>query len=104
MEVDRERAGASGVTAQDVAHSLVAATSSSRFVVPNFWADPNTGIGYQVQVEIPTDADGLGQGGGAGAGQAAESDAGQLFLRDVARRRARARCPASTTATTCSAW
>ena len=36
-----------------VARSLVAATSSSRFVVPNFWRDPNTGIGYQVQVEIP---------------------------------------------------
>jgi len=29
------------------------ATSSSRFVVPNYWPDPKTGIGYQVQVEIP---------------------------------------------------
>ncbi len=53
VKVDRELAGRSGVTAEDVAHSLVAATSSSRFVVPNFWRDPTSGIGYQVQVEIP---------------------------------------------------
>ena len=53
IEVDRERAGSSGVTAADVARSVVAATSSSRFVVPNYWPDPKTGIGYQVQVEIP---------------------------------------------------
>src|SRR5262249_28905184 len=53
VDVDRERAGLSGVTATDVARSLVSATSSSRFVVPIFWADPNTGIGYQVQVEVP---------------------------------------------------
>jgi multidrug efflux pump subunit AcrB len=53
VDVDREKAGLSGVTASDVARSLVTATSSSRFVVPIFWADPNTGIGYQVQVEVP---------------------------------------------------
>ncbi len=53
IEIDRERAGLSGVTAQDVARSVVAATSSSRFVTPSYWPDPKTGIGYQVQVEIP---------------------------------------------------
>ncbi len=53
VEIDRERAGLSGVTAEEVARSLVTATSSSRFVVPNYWPDPKTGIGYQVQVEIP---------------------------------------------------
>jgi multidrug efflux pump subunit AcrB len=53
VEVDRERAGLSGVTTSDVAQSLVPATGSSRFTVPIFWADPNTGIGYQVQVEVP---------------------------------------------------
>jgi multidrug efflux pump subunit AcrB len=53
VQVDRERAGLSGVTITDVARSLVPATSSSRFVVPIFWADPNTGIGYQVQVQVP---------------------------------------------------
>ena len=53
VKVDRERLGLSGVSVTNVSNSLVAATSSSRFVVPNFWADPATGIGYQVQVEIP---------------------------------------------------
>jgi len=53
VEVDREKAGLSGVSVAEVARSLVAATSSSRFVVPNYWPDPKTGIGYQVQVEIP---------------------------------------------------
>jgi len=53
VTIDRRRAGASDVTAEAVARSLVAATSSSRFVVPNYWPDPKTGIGYQVQVEIP---------------------------------------------------
>lgn len=51
--IDRERAGLSGVSVAEVSRSLVAATSSSRFVVPNYWPDPKTGIGYLVQVEIP---------------------------------------------------
>jgi multidrug efflux pump subunit AcrB len=53
VRVDRERAGLSGVTVADVSRSLVEATSSSRFVVPVFWADPRTGIGYYVQVQVP---------------------------------------------------
>jgi multidrug efflux pump subunit AcrB len=53
VKLDREKAGRSGVTPAEVARSLVAATSSSRFVVPNYWPDSKTGIGYQVQVEIP---------------------------------------------------
>ncbi|HEX5104793.1 MAG TPA: efflux RND transporter permease subunit, partial [Pirellulaceae bacterium] len=53
VKVDRERAGLAGLTPADVSRSLVTATSSSRFVVPNFWADPKSGIAYQVQVEIP---------------------------------------------------
>ena len=53
VQIDRERAGQLGVTVEEIGRSLVAATSSSRFVTPNYWADPNTGIAYQVQVEIP---------------------------------------------------
>ena len=53
MQVDREKAGLSGVSVAEIARSVVAATSSSRFVVPNYWPDPKSGIGYQVQVEIP---------------------------------------------------
>jgi multidrug efflux pump subunit AcrB len=53
VQIDRERAGQLGVTVEDVSRSLVAATSSSRFVTPNYWADPGSGIAYQVQVEVP---------------------------------------------------
>jgi multidrug efflux pump subunit AcrB len=53
VQLDREKAGISRLTTADMARSLVAATSSSRFVVPNFWPDPKTGVGYQVQVQIP---------------------------------------------------
>jgi multidrug efflux pump subunit AcrB len=53
VNVDREKAGLAGLTPADVSKSLVTATSSSRFTVPNYWADPKTGIAYQVQVEIP---------------------------------------------------
>jgi multidrug efflux pump subunit AcrB len=53
IKVDREKAGASGVVPGDIARSMVPVTSSSRFVIPNYWPDPKTGIGYQVQVQIP---------------------------------------------------
>jgi multidrug efflux pump subunit AcrB len=36
-----------------VTRSLVAATSSSRFVEPNYWRDPASGNAFQIQVEIP---------------------------------------------------
>ena len=53
VNVDREKAGLAGIMPLDVSRALVTATSSSRFVVPNYWADPKSGIAYQVQVEIP---------------------------------------------------
>ena len=53
VNVDRERAGLLGVKISDVTKSLVAATTSSRFTTPIFWADPNTGISFNVQVQIP---------------------------------------------------
>src|SRR5260370_6173528 len=53
VNVDRERAGLIGVSMADVSRSLVTATSSSRYVVPNYWADANTGVAYQVQVQLP---------------------------------------------------
>ncbi len=53
VQIDREKAAQSGVTSEEIARSLLAATSSSRFVVPNFWRDPASGIGYQIQVEVP---------------------------------------------------
>jgi multidrug efflux pump subunit AcrB len=53
VNVDRERAGILGVRMADVSRSLVTSTSSSRFVVPNYWADANSGVSYQIQVQVP---------------------------------------------------
>jgi multidrug efflux pump subunit AcrB len=53
VSLDRELAGVLGVTAEEVGRSVVAATSSSRYTAANYWADPKSGVGYQVQVEIP---------------------------------------------------
>jgi multidrug efflux pump subunit AcrB len=53
VDVDRQMAGQLGVTVDDVGRSFAAATSSSRFVAPNYWADPRTGIAFQVQVQVP---------------------------------------------------
>ncbi|MCB1130342.1 MAG: efflux RND transporter permease subunit [Verrucomicrobiae bacterium] len=53
VHIDRERAGLLGVEVEDIARSLVAATTSSRFTVANFWADPKSGVSYNLQVQIP---------------------------------------------------
>jgi len=53
INIDRMRAGQLGVTVDQVAKALVAATSSSRFTSPNYWLDKSTGTAYQVQVEVP---------------------------------------------------
>lgn len=53
MKIDRDRAGQYGLTMQDVTRSLVTATSSSRFIEPNYWRDPVSGNAFQVQVELP---------------------------------------------------
>jgi multidrug efflux pump subunit AcrB len=53
VSIDRERAGQLGVTADQVARSIVAATSSSQLIVPNFWTNPKTGIPYRVSVRVP---------------------------------------------------
>jgi multidrug efflux pump subunit AcrB len=53
VRLDREKLGRMGGTVKDATDSVLAGTSSSRYMVPIFWPDPNTGIGFQVQVEIP---------------------------------------------------
>lgn len=64
VTMDRERAGQLGVTSSQVARSMVAATSSSRFTDKNLWLDDSKGLAYQVQVQIPeylmTSADEIG--------------------------------------------
>jgi multidrug efflux pump subunit AcrB len=53
VHVNRELAGQLSLTMEQVGRSVVDATSSSRFMTPNYWADPKTGIAYQVQVQVP---------------------------------------------------
>ncbi|MEX0729037.1 MAG: efflux RND transporter permease subunit [Planctomycetaceae bacterium] len=91
VNVDREKAGLAGLTPVDVSRALVTATSSSRFVVPNFWADPKSGIAYQVQVEIPRpvvrspyETETVGSIEQLGRIPLKKNDRGQVLIRDVA--------------------
>ncbi|OJW23244.1 MAG: acriflavin resistance protein [Planctomycetales bacterium 71-10] len=83
VKLDRERAGLSGVTVDEVARSLVAATSSSRYIMPNFWIDPASGIGYLVQVEIPPAR--MDSAEEVGMVPIKGTTEGQLLVRDVGR-------------------
>jgi len=83
VHFDREKLGRSGTTVRDASSALLASTSSSRLVVPNFWADPTTGYGYQVQVQIPPlRMDTTHEVGMVPVRQ--KQDGGQILLRDVA--------------------
>jgi len=82
VNINRERAKELGVTAEEIARSLLAATSSSRFVVPNYWREPASGIGYQVQVEIPQAR--MNSADEVGAIPVKNTAAGTILLRDVA--------------------
>ncbi|MCC7421411.1 MAG: efflux RND transporter permease subunit [Planctomycetaceae bacterium] len=91
VNVDREKAGLAGLTPVDVSRALMTATSSSRFVVPNYWADPKSGIAYQVQVEIPRPVvrspEGMRTVGSAedlSQIPLKRTDEGQILVRDVA--------------------
>ncbi len=54
VDIDRQKAGLSGVAVKNVTDSLLVGTSSSRYVVRNYWRDPKSGVNYQVQVQVPT--------------------------------------------------
>ncbi len=43
VDIDREKAGLSGVTVKDVTDALLVGTSSSRYVAKNYWRDPQVG-------------------------------------------------------------
>jgi multidrug efflux pump subunit AcrB len=53
VRIDRVKAGQLGLTTEDIGRSLTAATSSSRFVQPNYWIDAAAGNAYQVQIDVP---------------------------------------------------
>lgn len=91
VKVDREKAGLAGLTPVDVSRALVTATSSSRFVVPNYWADPKSGVAYQVQVEVPRpvvrspyEVETIGSIEQLGKIPLKRTSQGQVLIRDVA--------------------
>jgi multidrug efflux pump subunit AcrB len=53
ITIDRERAGQFGLSMENVTRSIVPATSSSRFIQPNYWRDPASGNAFQIQVQLP---------------------------------------------------
>jgi len=53
LDIDRVRSGQLGISGDQIARSMVAATSSSRFTSPSYWLDRTTGTAYQVQVQYP---------------------------------------------------
>jgi multidrug efflux pump subunit AcrB len=52
VKIDRERAGQLGLSVDKIGKSIVAATSSSILVTPNFWTNPATGVAYRVAVRV----------------------------------------------------
>jgi len=53
VDVDRVRAAQMGLTELAIANDMNTSLSSSFQVAPNFWADPKTGVPYQVAVQTP---------------------------------------------------
>ena len=53
VDIDRQKAGLSGVTVKQVGDAAIVATSSSRFIALNYWKNPATGFDYQVEVLVP---------------------------------------------------
>ncbi|WP_142684695.1 efflux RND transporter permease subunit [Chitinophaga polysaccharea] len=53
INIDRERAGQLGVSITDIAKSLTASTSSSRFTEKNNWLDEKNATSYFVQISVP---------------------------------------------------
>jgi multidrug efflux pump subunit AcrB len=56
VNINREKAGLMGIRMADAARSVIEATGSSRFILANYWADPKTGVAFQVQVQVPAAA------------------------------------------------
>jgi multidrug efflux pump subunit AcrB len=54
VNIDRQKAGLSGVAVANVTDALLVGTSSSRYVVRNYWRNPASGVDYQVQIQVPT--------------------------------------------------
>jgi len=53
VQINRILAGQLLATASEIGAAVGSATASSRFVAPNYWRDPKSGVSYQVEVTVP---------------------------------------------------
>ena len=53
MDIDRTRVTQVGLTARDVAQSVLVSLSGSFQTAPNFWLNPRNGVTYQMAVQSP---------------------------------------------------
>jgi len=53
ITLDRLKVSQLGLNVSDIARSVTASTSSSRFTLKNLWLDQNNSYTYQVQTEVP---------------------------------------------------
>ena len=53
VDVDRTRAGLTGITERDVTNSLVVNLAGSFQVAPAFWLNPKNGVSYPIVVQTP---------------------------------------------------
>ncbi|MBI5441639.1 MAG: efflux RND transporter permease subunit [Deltaproteobacteria bacterium] len=53
VEVDRTKASGMGLTARDVANSLLLGLSGSSQAQPSYWLNPKNGVQYLVNVRVP---------------------------------------------------
>ncbi len=81
VKLDRAKLGQSGLTVADVSKSFVEATSSSRFVTPNYWGDAMSGFGYLVQLQVPPKR--MDSSREVGLISVKQSDKGQVLLQDI---------------------
>ena len=53
ITIDRQKLVMMGLSLENVARSITAATSSSRYTSKNFWLDDKTSYTYQTQIQVP---------------------------------------------------
>ncbi len=53
ISIDRQKLSLMGLSLDNVARSITASTSSSRYTSKNFWLDDKTAYTYQTQVQVP---------------------------------------------------
>jgi HAE1 family hydrophobic/amphiphilic exporter-1 len=55
IDIDRERASELGLSAEEVADSLITALTSNGTIAPSYWIDPKSGNNYLLTVQYPED-------------------------------------------------